>query len=87
MQLLFCKYSRGFGGETPIAEEEAKPDDETKGLRVSAQFPNRPGPHGTQAAFAPFRPSTSQARTASPAASNSQAQAGSSVATLMSVVR
>ena len=40
-----------------------------------------------QAAFAPLRPSISQAAMARPAAIKSQAQAGSSVATFTSVVR
>jgi hypothetical protein len=38
MQIL-----RGFGGSAPNTEEEAKPDDETKDLRVSARFESRPG--------------------------------------------
>jgi hypothetical protein len=33
---LFCKYPGGSGAAPPSAEEEAKPDDETKDLRVSA---------------------------------------------------
>jgi hypothetical protein len=31
----------GFGGETPIAEEEATACDETKGLRASALLIDR----------------------------------------------
>jgi hypothetical protein len=31
--ILRPQISWGFGGETPITEEEAKPDDETKDLR------------------------------------------------------
>jgi hypothetical protein len=40
--LLFSKILWGFGGDTPITEEEAQPDDETKDLRVSALFLKRP---------------------------------------------
>jgi hypothetical protein len=34
--LLFFQILWGFGGETPIAEEEASADDDRKGLRASA---------------------------------------------------
>jgi hypothetical protein len=37
--LLFSQILWGFGGETPIIEEEgASPDDERKDLRLSAPF-------------------------------------------------
>ena len=84
----FRKYSRELEGQRPSsAEEEAQADDERKALRASALQDTRPEQARAQAAFAPLRPSISQASTARPAAISSQAQAGRKGTTLTEAVR
>ena len=49
------RETNGMGGEAPpTPEEEAQPDDETKGSRVSSPSENRPNPREIQRLSKPW---------------------------------